>query len=156
MRRVPLFDLRDWWFSDDKLREIFKVDEIGFIPFFPVQEQPEASLPYILYHFERSTGEESWWHQTDFIMIEVRAFDVQDLYETMNIMVDMANQGAVSARDISRWSVEEGRSQDFEFHLIKFYKGGKIEGPKEEGGEFKLKMTFYIEFSPLNGRYVTA
>lgn len=154
MRRVPFFDLRDWWFSDDRLSEIFKVEELGYIPFFPIQEQPEASAPYAVYHFERMTGDEDWWYQTDFIMIEIRVFDVMDAYESMNIMMDMANHGAISARDLSKWIVEEDRAQDFEFHSIQFYRGGKVEPPKEQGGEFKVEMTFSIDFSPLNGRYI--
>lgn len=153
-RRVPFFDLRDWWFSNQRLSEIFKVDSIGFIPFFPAQQQPESQAPYGIYHFERVNGQEAWYYSADFVMVELRAFDVQDLYECMNIMVDMSNKGAVSANALSRWITSQKRPDDFEYHTIEFYKGGSIEPPSEQGGEFSMKLTFSIEYSPRQGSFI--
>lgn len=153
-RRSPIFDLRDWWMSNQRLREIFRVDQLGFAPFFPIQQQPESQPPYVIYDFRKVTGREAWFYHADFLFMEINVIDFQDGYEIMNIMIDMANKGAVSARDLSHWLRSENRRQDFELHSIQFEEGGKADPSQEQGGEIKIPVSFSIEYSPIKGNYI--
>lgn len=154
-RRSPIFDLRDWWMSNQRLREIFKVDTRGFPPFFPVQQQPESEPPYVVYDFKKVTGREAWFYHVDFLYMEINVIDFQDAYEAMNIMIDMANKGAVSARDLSHWLRSERRRQDFELHSIEFEQAGNSQPSDEQGGEIKVSVAFSIQYSPLKGNYIS-
>lgn len=153
-RRSPIFDLRDWWLSNPRLRELFRVEERGFPPFFPVQQQPESQTPYVVYDFKKITGREAWYYHVDFLYMEINVIDFQDAYEIMNIMIDMANKGAVSARDLSQWLRSQNRRQDFEIHAIEFEKAGEAQPSEEQGGEIKVSVSFSIQYSPLYGNYI--
>lgn len=154
-RRSPFFDLRDWWVSDPRLREILRVDELGYAPFFPIQEQPESKEPFIVYKFEKYSEANNWWVHSDFIYMEIYFSDFQDGYEIMNIMVDKANKGAISARDLTHWLKSENRKLDFEYHMIHFIEGGRPDPAKEQGGEMKIEVSFAIDYSPLKGSYIS-
>lgn len=152
LRRSPFFDLRDWWVSDPRLKELLKVDQIGFAPFFPIQQQPESTQPFIVYKFEKYSSPGEWWMHSDLIYMEIYFSDFQDAYEIMNIMIDKANKGAASARDLSQWLRSENRAIDFEFHSIEFLDGGRPDPAKEQSGDMKIEVAFAIEYSPLTGR----
>lgn len=153
-RRSPIFDLRDWWMSNPRLKEIFKIDQRGFAPFFPVQQQPESEVPYVVYDFKRITKREAWFYQADVLYMEINVIDFQDGYEIIGIMIDMANKGAISARDLSHWLRSENKRQDFELHSITFEGAGEAEPSSEQGGEIKISALFTIEYSPLQGNYI--
>lgn len=153
-RRSPFFDLRDWWVSDERLQDLFKIEERGFAPFFPIQQQPESEPPYVIYDFKKVTGKEAWFYHADFVFMEINVVDFQDGYEIMNIMIDIANKGAISARDLSHWLRSENRRQDFEFHSIQFEEAGKADPSQEQGGVIKIPVSFSIEYSPLRGNYI--
>jgi hypothetical protein len=153
-RRSPFFDLRDWWVSDSRLREILKVDELGFAPFFPIQEQPESVEPFVVYKFEKYSHPSNWWMHYDIIYMEIYFTDFQDAYEIINIMIDKANKGAISARDLTHWLKSENRPMDFEFHTIEYIDGGRPDPAKEQAGEMKIEAAFAIEYSPLKGNYI--
>jgi len=153
-RRSPFFDLRDWWMSNSRLREIFRVDELGYVPFFPIQEQPESSEPFVVYKFEKTSTASEWWMHCDFIYMEIYFTDFQDGYEILNIMIDMANKGAISARDLTHWVKSQDRALDFEYHTIDYIKGGRPDPAKEQAGDMKIEVAFAIDYSPLQGSYI--
>ena len=154
-RRSPIFDLRDWWLSNSRMKEIFKVEERGYPPFFPIQQQPESEPPYVVYDFKKTTGAEAWFFHCDVFIMEITAIDFQDAYEAVNIMIDMANKGAISARDLSLWIRSEGRREDFQIHSIEFDGAGKVDPAEEQSGEIKVPVSFSIEYSPLTGNYIS-
>jgi hypothetical protein len=154
-RRSPIFDLRDWWASDDRLRELLRVDELGYVPFFPIQEQPESVEPFIVYKFEKISEPEAWWIHYDFIYMEIYFSDFQDAYEIINIMIDKANKGAISARDLTHFLKKEQKPVDFEYHTIEYIDGGRPDPAKEQAGDMKIEAAFAISYSPLNGSYIS-
>jgi hypothetical protein len=154
-RRSPFFDLRDWWVSDPRLRELLRVDELGYAPFFPIQQQPESTEPFIVYKFEKYSEPEAWWIHYDLIFMEIYFTDFQDGYEIVSLMIDKANKGAISARDLTHFLKEEGKPLDFEYHVVEYIEGGRPDPSKEQGGDMKIQAAFSIAYSPLKGSYIT-
>jgi hypothetical protein len=154
--RIPFYDIRDWWFSNQDLRSIFNVDSIGYIPCFPGAQQPEAPYPHIVYQIERNISRKEWWQVKDYIFMDIRCKDISQAYNAVNIMIDMASQGALSAREINKWLVDQDRAVDFEYHCIEFDKMGDIEAAMEQGGDFGVPVGFTVDFSPRSGRLISS
>lgn len=154
MRRTPFFDLRDWWLSDERLSELMQAQARGIVPFFPAQKPPEADSPYVIYKYKKFSSPFEWWTQKEFIFIEISAKNFEDMYEISSIMIDYANKGDLSARDLTRWLIENNRKIDFEIHSIYLDNIGDVDPSKEEGGDIKITASFCIEYSPLKGRHI--
>jgi hypothetical protein len=170
-RRLAFYDLRDWWLSEPRVRELLGISdqeyedylnpdpEIGpIIPFFPVAQQPEGGFPYIRYDVSRRNFAEQWWIHGEAVGIEVFMEDIEDSTELINILIDMSAMGDRSARDLQRWVVNEvaehARPQDFQFHSVEYTGGGEIGASNEQGGAVSRVVTFLIQYSPLAGRYI--
>lgn len=151
-RRIPFFDVRDWLMSDERMQRLFSSPDGNKI--FPSAEPPEASLPFIVYFSEREVYQNAWWMSCDFVNLNIRALDIQDVYEAINVIQDYLSQGAISARDLTLWLKAEGRSVDFEYHSIEVISSKKAEIPKERGGQLGMDITIAIDFSPISGRYI--
>lgn len=152
--RSPFFDLRDWWLSDPDIRSFFKVDQTGVVPFYPIQQPAEASRPYVIYKYKTMSPAAEWWYRREFIFMQISGNNFQQIYEVINRMIDYANQGAISARDLGIWIKQNNRPHDFELHSIHLDRVGDSDPAFEEGGDFKIEVSFYIDYSPLKGRNI--
>lgn len=156
MRRMAFYDLRDWIISDQRIRQLLKIDEKGVVPFFPSADQPESSLPYVRYEVDRRVSVDKWWMHTEGVILDIFSEDVEDSNEVFNIIIDYASQGDDSARELERWILQENRSRTFEYHSIEYMSGGQLSAPEEQGGgSFKTGMIL-IHYSPLSGRLIKA
>lgn len=152
--RSPFFDLRDWWMSDSNIRSFFRVDQTGMVPFYPIQQPPESARPYVIYKYRTISPASEWWYRREFIFMQISGNNFQQIYEVINRMIDYANQGAISARDLSIWLKNNNRRQDFELHSIHLDRVGDSDPAFEEGGDIKIDVSFYIDYSPLQGRNI--
>lgn len=157
--RLPFYDLRDWWLSDQRVQELI-VDPRTSItsggldlsnPFFPVAQQPEGGFPYIRYTTARDVAFPQWWMQTEQIGLELFMVGINDSSEVLNKFISMAARGDDSARDLELWLRNEGRAVDFAYHSIQYIGGGDISATNEEGGAHSRIMMFNILYSPLDG-----
>lgn len=149
-RRLAFYDLRDWWLSDPEFAVIFGYDGTNK-PFYPVAEQPESGFPHVLYTVSRNVPVGQFWMHTEIVGLEMFLADIEDSTEALNIMIDMAGNGDVAARELQKWVRAEGRTNSFQFHSIYYIGGGDIGAPDEEGGAPKRIANFAIEYSPLEG-----
>lgn len=158
--KLAFYDLRDYWLSDTRVRELLNADNRNTIngqmikPFFPVAQQPETEYPYFRYNIDRIIGYPQWWMHTETVGLELFAEDLDDSNEIINLFIDMAGQQDRSAHDLQDWLVSEGRDINFMYHYIEWIGGGEMEASTEEGGSVGRTLNFAIAYSPLRGRRI--
>jgi hypothetical protein len=153
-RRLAFYDLRDWWASDPRVRDILEIDEKGILPFFPAANQPESVPPYIRYDVDRRISVNKWWQHTEAVILDIFTEDIEDANELENIFIDYSSQGDESARDLEIWIAGQNRARSFEFHSIEYFGGGELNPPKEQGGVNYKTLAFLIHYSPMSGRLI--
>lgn len=163
-RRLAFYDLRDWWLSDKRIKELIVEPRPSTTPggwdisnpFFPVAQQPEGGFPYIRYTVARETGTSQWWMHTEQVGIDLYTDNILDSTEVLNRFISMAGREDDSAKDLHRWLELEGRTPEFEYHSIRYIGGGDIGASSEEGGAHSRIMMFSIDYSPLVGHGLRA
>jgi len=165
-KRIGFYDLRDWWLSEQRLRELLVDPRLSqgndADPFYPVAQQPESGFPYIRYGIGRDVAPSQWWMRTEQVMLEIFMLDIVESNEVVNIMIDMAGRESDSATDLTNWLVERNNELqeqeeppvpiDYVYHSIKYMGSGEIEATEEEGGHHSVGLMFSIYLSPKNGR----
>lgn len=154
-RRLAFYDLRDWWLSQPRVRELLDAQRFdstpGATPFFPVAEQPESGFPYVRYTVARDIATSQWWMQDELVGIEIFMHNIEDANELLNILIGMTSQGSVSAQALQLWVSGQARPEDFEYHSLTYVGGGDIGAPSEEGATYSRVATFSVSYSPLQG-----
>lgn len=152
--RLAFYDLRDWWLSNPKVKELIVDTRTGLWPdqpFFPVAEQPEGGFPYVRYTVARDVSFPDWWMQTEQVGLDLYTESINHSTRILNEFISMAGRGDESARDLEIWLRSEGRTVDFAYHSIRYIGGGDIGASNEEGGAHSRIMMFDIQYSPVGG-----
>lgn len=152
--RMAFFDLRDWWMSNSEFRSNLEILESDPAPFFPISEPPETKPPFILYESHKFIDGTNWWMHYEKIYLKIVSYDVLKIFGAMNIMIDMASQGAYSARDLDYWMKTNNKTIDFYYHSIQYVGTKSQSAPTERGGAIEYDLGFIIDYSPKEGRLI--
>jgi hypothetical protein len=159
-RRLAFFDLRDWWLSDPRIAELLNYDpqDPATRPFWPMSQQPESGFPYVRYMTTKVVEFPQWWMHNEGVGLEIYMNNIDDSTELVNLLLDMAGEGATSAARLQRWVHNQGvynqRPQDFEFHSIEYAGDASLGSPSEEGASHSRTAMFNLRYSPVRGRSI--
>ena len=156
---APVWDVNQWIASDPDWQRVVRAAG-GADPniFYPVQQDPDAGIPYVRYTSTLyANASEYWWHQ-DEIMYALYFNNVMDSNRAMNIIFDMVSAGDLSGGALESWRREQALADpsydSFRYHSLEWIAGGSTQPTEERGGAHARLVTFRVWYSPLQGRHM--
>lgn len=144
INRIPFLDLRNYWLSNARVRELLSYDP-NKNTFVPAHQSPEDNPPFVRYTVRDSVGQPQYWYRREDVALGVYMYGVGNSTELINLFIDMAGEEDHSAMLMNRWLAENGGSV-FDFKSMKFLGGADIEPPTEEGGSHIRPVTFSMQY----------
>lgn len=128
----------------------YSIDSTQFVPFLPVQDQPDFSnafgdAPYFIYNVTElpATEEQEWWRMRDEVTFTIVCPDINKIREIFGWMKDHLRRYDESARAINTTA---GLSGKFNFHTVYFMYSQIDDEARNEAGRIEGEIAICIEY----------
>lgn len=146
MADLAFIDFRDWLLSDPDIASALGYAG-GVKPFWPAQEQPESTRPYIIYNTRLINDVEEWWMEQEQVSMVIYGTSLGNAWSLFRLIQERSNRGEESVRPLNRWLKMQGRD-DWRFHSVEYITGGDIGVSNEEGASNPVFITVRYKYSP--------
>lgn len=147
--RMMVWDLNDYWLSLPEVVDALGYDEetAEYKPFWPIQEEPESTEPFIVYDNYTTVSPRDWWMWTDVVVYEVYSKDLIAVAKLINAMINYGKAGAENAWLINDWASANNRT-DYKFKSIELIEVGDGAPSIEEYGVRNKYISFQVKYIP--------
>lgn len=129
------------------------------IPIIPSQQIPETNnlignLPYIIYDYEVSSYDDTWWICEETMIYTIVAISVAKISEISEFMIDLFRRKDISGKELQSFNPE---NETIKFYTISLDSVSSPEPFDTEGGRMSGTVEINYKYSRLldpSGRFI--